>query len=232
MKEFGKSNRNTFGVFLLIVGGFLLLGNLDIIPGDIYYALCRWPSLLILYGLMKIIRKDLSHGLIVMAVGIFFLMPHLSNNIEYRDVFRYWPVLIILAGISFMFGKNRQRHREWNKSVKNEDVIDVVALFGGGVTKVESDNFQGGEITCIFGGAEVNFQSAALCPQGATIEFTTVFGGAKLMVPKEWNVKVEVVSIFGGFSDKRIYPVENGNSANTLLIKGTAIFGGGELRNI
>ncbi|WP_066630100.1 LiaI-LiaF-like domain-containing protein [Labilibacter marinus] len=232
MEKIFNKGKASLGLILLIVGGFLLLGNLGLIPHEIYHTFFRWPSILIVVGIFQIIRKDFGSGLIVISVGTFFLLPHVVNGFHFRDIFMYWPALLIIAGVVFIFGKKGgEASSNWFSSSSKEDVVDVVSIFGGGVTKIESDDFKGGEITCIFGGAEINLQNAQISPEGAVIELTTIFGGSKLTVPRDWSVRVEVVSIFGGFADKRIYESEPGENTKTLVIKGAAIFGGGELRN-
>jgi hypothetical protein len=57
-----------------------------------------------------------------------------------------------------------------------------------------------------------------------------LFGGSNLIVPDDWKVKSEVVSILGGFSDKRLI-VPNPDTEKTLLVKGVVIFGGLELKS-
>ena len=53
-----------------------------------------------------------------------------------------------------------------------------------------------------------------------------------MSIPADWKVAINVVSIFGGFDDKR-YHIDNSqkDSENILLIKGVSIFGGGKIRN-
>ncbi len=231
MKKVVNKGKSTLGVLLLIVGSFLLAGNLGFISEDIYYTFLRWPSILILIGVFQMLRKDFGSGLIVFSIGFFFLLPHLYDGFHFRDIFRFWPVLLIVAGVVFIFGKKSIHHHKLGVSERNEDILDVVSIFGGGVTKINSDNFQGGEITCIFGGEEVNLQGAKMSPEGAVIDLTTVFGGTKMTIPRDWSVKVDVISIFGGFSDKRMYEADKDQEGKILTIKGVAIFGGGELRN-
>jgi hypothetical protein len=58
-----------------------------------------------------------------------------------------------------------------------------------------------------------------------------IFGGTKLIVPESWSVKMEVTSVFGGFSDKRIKTMVVTDSDRSLLITGVNVFGGGEIVN-
>jgi len=231
MEKIRKSGKAALGFVFLLVGGFMLAGNMGLVPHEIYHSLFRWPSILILIGIFHFIKRDFTPGIILSSIGVFFLMPHLIDSFNYGDVFTFWPVLLIVVGVVFIFGKQSYNKGKYKVSGNKDEIIEAISIFGGGVTKIDSDNFKGGEITCIFGGEEVNLQDAKMSEEGAVIEMTTVFGGTKITVPRDWNVKVEVVSIFGGFADKRMYASDNPSGYKTLIIKGTAIFGGGELRN-
>ncbi len=58
-----------------------------------------------------------------------------------------------------------------------------------------------------------------------------MFGGTTIVVPNDWNVVMNVTSIFGGFSNKSIkdpnVPID---LTKHLIIKGLVVFGGGELK--
>jgi len=65
----------------------------------------------------------------------------------------------------------------------------------------------------------------------AAIELTTIFGGTKLLVPSNWAVKSEAVTIFGGIEDKRRMQTITETTEKTLLIRGTVIFGGIDIKS-
>lgn len=91
-------------------------------------------------------------------------------------------------------------------------------------------SFRGGKITSVFGGGTYDLTSAQLAPGINILDQVTIFGGSKLIVPNDWDIKIEVTAIFGGFSDKRgKLPVQTSISEKKLVIKGVAIFGGGEI---
>ena len=111
------------------------------------------------------------------------------------------------------------------------DRIDDVAIFGGGHKFISSDNFQGGNITAIFGGSEIDLTRCKLAPGQNVLEVTAIFGGTTLIVPKEWNVVINVIPLFGGFSHKGMRgPNVAINPESTLIIKGVVIMGGGEIK--
>jgi len=150
----------------------------------------------------------------------------------------FWPALIVLVGVTFILRKGGGRHNRNpftdmdSVSNKSTDFIDETAIFGGRNISVVTENFQGGKITSIFGGSKINLRYAKPV-EGCTIDVATIFGGTKIIVPEDWNVKIEVVSIFGGFEDKRGYSViSRTGTGKVVVIKGTCIFGGGELNSM
>ncbi|WP_439182048.1 LiaF transmembrane domain-containing protein [Carboxylicivirga taeanensis] len=233
MKEGKKRNkRGLLGGFLIAIGVLLLLGNLGYLPYEVTDVIFRWPMIFVAIGIFNLIKKEYTAALITLSIGAFYLLPHLIDGISYRDIFKFWPVLIILIGGAFYF-KRREQAPMYRTSKGADEFIDEVDIFGGGVTQVESKNFKGGKITAVFGGGDVYLDRCLLSPEGAVLDIAMVFGGTKIIVPRDWNVKTEVVSIFGGFADKRNFFSETGvDPSKTIIIKGVAIFGGGEIRSI
>ena len=108
-----------------------------------------------------------------------------------------------------------------------EDMLDVVAVFGGVKKVVFSKNFRGGEVVCVFGGCEINLTQADFTGL-IKLEIEAIFGGAKLIVPANWQVRSEASAILGGIDDKRD-PVASASSDKILVLQGTAICGGIEI---
>ncbi len=77
---------------------------------------------------------------------------------------------------------------------------------------------------------EINLLQSTISKEGAHIELVAAFGGLNLIVPSDWTVKTEVVSIFGGFADKRILSAVSPDKQ--LTVKGVCIFGGGEIKSV
>lgn len=229
MKKCAKSGRIGLGVVLLLVGFVILAGNMGFIPAPIYDVVISWPMILVAIALVNFLRHEWGTGLVFLAIGTYFLLPKLVPGLYMADIWKFWPVLLIIAGVSFITGRSRTKFAIEVSSSNLEDTIDEVSIFGGNVTRVDSRNFKGGKITSIFGGSEINLSGARLSDQGAVIEFTAIFGGSKIIVPRDWHIQNEVTSILGGFTDKRIAGPENITPSKVLLIKGVTILGGGEL---
>ena len=109
----------------------------------------------------------------------------------------------------------------------DDDLLDDVNIFGGHDRIVTTKSFRGGSVISIFGGGKYDLRKSTLSHETNILEMINVFGGSKLIVPSDWEVKIEIVAIFGGYNDKRV--VNDVMSEQKLIIKGIALFGGGEI---
>ena len=224
-----KSTAGLFGIILVIIGAALIANQFDLIPYNLRNVLFTWQAFLILLGVIFVTTRDSRvTGYILMGVGGFFIIPEIADvTWEYKRLF--WPVLFIIIGLIIIF-KGGSLFRSRVYSGTNSDQIDDVNVFGGSDKIISSNNFQGGSIVSVFGGGKYDLRQAALSHKGCELEVVNVFGGINLLIPPDWNVKTEVVGIFGGFSDKRssVQP----DVEKTIIIKGVAIFGGGDIKNM
>ncbi|MGV3538590.1 MAG: hypothetical protein ACO1OQ_02200, partial [Rufibacter sp.] len=63
------------------------------------------------------------------------------------------------------------------------------------------------------------------------LEVTQIFGGTSLIVPANWRVRSEVAAVFGGVDEKRSFAVAAKDSDKLLVLKGTLLFGGIEIKS-
>jgi predicted membrane protein len=231
-KNQGKS-RAIIGIVLLLIGASLIANQFNIIPFQIRDVLFTWQSIIILVGIVMLSRKENNFtGYVLIGVGVFFLLPRFIDfPFEYRGLF--WPVFIVLLGILLIFRSTNIFGGFGGTNIEHgfsDDYIDDINVFGGHDRKINTMSFRGGKITSAFGGGTYDLTSAQLAPGINILDQITVFGGSKLIVPNDWDIKIEVVAIFGGFSDKRgKLPIQTSISEKRLVIKGVAIFGGGEI---
>ena len=220
----------------MFLGLFLIADMADIVPWRMRDYIFTWQALLIFLGLIFLSNKEnKGTGVILIAVGAFFLLPRFFELPHYwRSLF--WPSMLILLGLVVIFGG--RRHHGGRKAFSgntsrssSEDYLDDVAIFGGGDRTVNSQQVKGGKITHIFGGSKYDFSKARLAPGTNNLELVMAFGGTKLIVPEEWEIKIEVTSVFGGFSDKRVRSIVEKDREKTLIITGVNVFGGGEIVN-
>jgi len=223
-----RSGRVWGGVILVIVGTVFLARKAGI---DFPHWLFSWEMIVIAIGLYIGVRQSFRPGgwMIAVAVGGVFMLDDLLYDINLKPYL--WPSFIIAFGLYMIF-RPRSNFKGMGGSSRNssQDTIDDVAVFGGSKTNIISKDFKGGEITTIFGGTDLNLMQADF-KNSISLELTQVFGGTKLIVPANWSIKSEVVTIFGGIDDKRPMAAEAVDPNKVLILKGTCIFGGIDIKS-
>lgn len=218
-KTMQSNRRALLGILLVLVGLMLLLDNLGIIPGLPQY-LFTWPSLFFLIAVVNLVSGNRGGALIFASIGAFLV---LERNVHI-DFEVYWPVILVIIGLAILL---RRRTHGLNVEISDR-YFDDMNIFGGGTKRFTSQNLQGGRITNVFGGSEIDLRDA-LPSDGATIQVFTMFGGSKIIVPPHWTVVLQTTCIFGAFDDKREKSLER--SDFKMYVKGFAMFGGGEIKS-
>lgn len=175
-----------------------------------------WPLVLIGFGIFFIFGKGFNHDNCKRRRKWEkrYGNPH-TDNFAYAET-----------------PKNEEPVTEKNEyQVAGEEYIDSVSVFGGTKKSILSKNFRGGDVTNIMGGAELNFSHADI--NGVVVlEVTQVFGGTKIIVPPSWEVVTEIsTTIFASIDDKRSLNQVLTDKSKVLVIKGTSVFGGIDIRN-
>ena len=85
-------------------------------------------------------------------------------------------------------------------------------------------------MSTFFGGTEIDLSQADLVEE-AYINIEVAFGGIKLIVPPHWDVQMDVTNVFAGIEDKRMYPQITPDLSKILMIRGTILFGGLEIKS-
>jgi predicted membrane protein len=225
-------NRVIIGVILVLAGLFLVIRNTGFFPDFIDHVVFSWPMLLVTIGVvMTIGASEKTAGIIIMAVGAFFMIP-----LVFRETFHmynmFWPSIFIIIGIIFIVTRRRGWGSVLSTGMANDDFIDYVSIFSGSERQIISQNFKGGKVSSVFGGIDIDLTKAKLAPGRNILEVAAVFGGVGVIVPDDWFVTIEVTPVLGGFSDsRRLSPGMNIDRSSQLVIKGAVVFGGGEVKN-
>lgn len=226
-----QNRRIGFGVALVIIGALFLLENMGLIPFELRHYIFRWQGILIIIGSIILISDPRKPaGWILISIGGFFLLPEILDLHWFR--FRvYWPILLIIFGFIYIIRQRSQESPMGERPDGSADFLDDTNVFGGGDVTITSANFKGGKVTAVFGGSNYYFDSAKLSDGNNVLDLFYMFGGGTFYVPSDWTVKVDVTSVFGGFSDKRRTNIENTTDPTKVLyVKGFVLFGGGEIK--
>jgi len=115
------------------------------------------------------------------------------------------------------------------RPITGDDFLDATSIFGGVKKTILSKNFRGGDITNIFGGAEIDLTQADIDGK-VVLDITQLFGGTKIIVPPHWQVISNLSAVFAGVDDKRLRKVGAGDNNKILVLEGVSIFAGVEIR--
>jgi predicted membrane protein len=240
-KDVEKNSRNTVGrgMIFLLVGGFFLIRNLNLGLPD---WVMSWEVLVMGIGAIIWTSSNFRNhvGLIMIAVGGAFLTKELL--ILSFDITRFiWPVILMIIGVAFIFRKNTgggyrvkgHRYNRYHETIiqePSEDFIQASAVFSGVNRIVVSKTFKGGSVDAVFGGCDLNLTQADF--NGTVVlQANAVFGGIELIVPSNWEIKTSVDTVFGSIEDKRPVELMTTNPDKVLIIKGSCVFGGIEIKS-
>jgi predicted membrane protein len=242
---------------LVAAGVVLLLDQMGI--AQLSYLFRFWPSGVILLGLSIAIQSDVGSriwGGALTLGGIILLLNNLGYvHVEFWAI--WWPLAMIAGGVSLLWavitGKpvsmgrmgNRWRAHNWRAQQRRghlhgapfftpgywdqSSVMNETAIFGGGQRRYTGE-FEGGRLAAIFGGYRIDLRESQMKGDEVYLHIAVVFGGANIFIPRDWNLVMRGVPIFGGYSDRTQHP-PTGPGTKTLYIVGAAIFGGVEVRN-
>jgi len=110
------------------------------------------------------------------------------------------------------------------------DRINESVIFSGVNRKLMTKNFQGGKATVIFGGLDLDLTQVDFTGV-VTLDLEVGFGGVKLIIPPHWDVRTEVSNIAAGLEDKRMFREGGVDTNKVLILKGTLLFSGLEIKS-
>ena len=234
------------GMIFVAIGVIFLLGNMGYL--DAREVLSFWPVILIVFGVVRIVESrgeyGQTSGVFWVVVGLFFLLGSFGVlRLAFREA---WPILVIAVGLLMLWRatlarRERLHPRDSNisgsgssaagdTSSSSSSTFSASAILGGVGRRINSQDFRGGDLTTIFGGCELDLRGASITPPNqAVLHVFTLFGGLEIRVPDDWTVVSELEVILGGFDDHKAQSPKEGTKR--LIIRGTVMFGGVEIRN-
>ncbi len=238
------------GLIIVGIGSLFLAREMGaFIPAWIF----SWKILLIVIGIYVGIKHSFRSAgwLVPIFIGTAFL---LRDNFPELGISHYiWPIALIFIGLAIIFKPRRKncgnqyRQRRWNRNQnwqqgkakfeqgqekKNSDnYLELNAVFAGIEKNIITKDFKGGEINVVFGGAEVNLSQSDITGR-VELEINNVFGGTKLIVPANWEIKSEITAVMGNVEDKRRIQKELIlNTEKILVLRGNVVFGGIDIQS-
>ncbi|MGI5911042.1 MAG: LiaF domain-containing protein [Syntrophomonadaceae bacterium] len=189
---FKTNARYLIGLVIIATGIIALLNNFGVTTISLGYLVnLIWPLLLASVGITIIKnRRDLFSvvtGSILIGLGVIFLGRNAGIiNIDLAYFWRgFWPVIIILIGISLL-SKNQ---------TSNSGNFAIM----GSVEKTSPDwKLNSGEYTAIMGSVELDLRMASFAEKEVNLTLTSIMGVIKLILPEDIAVICKGTSIMGG----------------------------------
>ena len=228
MTEGKRSSRIATGLLLVVIGALLLVENLT----DWSYTLGDWwPALVVVIGLVNLVRRRSGRWFwaAVTLLSAVLLLDYLGIwRVDFGDVWRLWPLVLVWVGARFILSgrRFRARRRKHDRGPEAIDTIDLNVSCGFGTTeqRITSRMFSGGTVSAIFGSATIDLTDAGLAISAPTVDVSVVFGNAVFVVPDDWVVELRTTNMFGGANDQR--RAASSRTGPTLTVTGTCLFGG------
>ena len=229
-----KGDKLFFGLAIILIGVFLLLKKLHVLPYFDWHTF--WPFILIFIGLFIGIQKRFHNHAwwILILIGVAHLVPEFMI-MDTRSSSLMLPAALIIGGLVVVFRSRKKNDcmRDMEVVTNTESYLNMDVTFGGRKEIVTSKDFRGGNISTTFGGAEVNMIQADTTVPQMVMNLSVSFSGVELIVPSHWELQNEIEPTFGSVEDHRaLRPSAIGNEEKKVLVlKGSCNFGSIEIKS-
>jgi predicted membrane protein len=213
--------RLVIGLAIMLAGLVLALDSLGLVDGSVVFRF--WPLVLVAVGIVKWVSppRQLSAGLVWIVAGVGLLLVTFGR-MSFAGV---WALILLFVGANIAW-------RALRPAVPSGDpaaTLDMTAVLGGAKTVSHATDFRGGQALATMGGCEIDLRHASIAEgREAVIDTFAFWGGIEIKVPDDWDVVNRGSAFLGGFENKtRPAP----GSRKRLVVTGTAIMGGVEVKN-
>jgi hypothetical protein len=244
--------RIVLGLVVVALGVLFTLSNLGVVEAG--EVLRWWPALLLAYGLGRLTgfccRQNTVLGVVFATAGGLLLLY--EAEVIRLNPWEFWPVILVVIGASMVTGAlRRARYAATGggaptgapteggsgsgAGVPGAPAVDAASrlntfvVWAGLERKVTTQDFRGGDVTAIMGGAEIDLRGSKMTGDAAVVDVLVLWGGVDLYVPADWKVTVEALPLMGGIEDATRVPP--GEVRGHLILKGVVLMGGVEVKN-
>ena len=238
-----------FAVFLILAGVALFLDNSGVLQLRNIWEYS--PLLMAAWGISVISAAPSMTrrywGVLLIVFGVIGTLLNLGVlRLHTRD--DSWLLALLLIALGFLAllrtieagtapvaqSTNAAASPLEEPDAPADNVLNEHTVAGSIKRRVETPNFLGGRIECIFGSVELDLRYSQIVPNGkpVTVDVSCVFGATKMRIPDTWMVTVQAAGVFGNVEDKTVPPRAGaGLSTPKLIITGQSVFGSVEVEN-
>lgn len=225
-----KKNINIiWGISFIIVGLIIGLNTLGVTNINLFFD-GWWTLFIIVPNFINLFNENnKTASLIGLLIGVVLLLS-IQNIIDFSLLWKLLlPIILIIIGISYL--SRDLIGKEINKKIKtlnkNSKAEGYYATFGAQDLSLDDQDFNGGEVSAVFGGIKLDLRNAKI-DSDVVINASSIFGGVELLIPENTKVVVKSTPIFGGVENrtKKI----NNTEAKTIYVNAVCVFGGVEIK--
>lgn len=181
--------RLVLGIIILAFGVLALLHGLKITDISLGKLIADyWPLLLIAWGAGFLCERTGTGGKVVGSLVFLLGIGFLGNNLGWFtfNVWQvFWPVLLILLGISFLFG------------FRNGGSRSNLAIMSG-VERKNIWDLESGSYLAFMGGIDLDLRRANIPEETIHLNLNAFMGGINIVVPPDLAVACEGTAMLGG----------------------------------
>lgn len=197
-----------------------------------------WTMFLIIPAVFMIIAYGLRFwNVLLLCVGTLLLLKEQQIITQGMVGPIILAGLIILLGLRIAFGNRFQTVKPvsgfstmppiHSGQADTSSNPEYNIVFGSIKVKNVSPNFTGAKVSAVFSYAEIDLTEIVIA-RDVIIETSAAFGGIRIYAPRNYRLKVECSSAFGGCDNRAAVPTDP--TLPLVTIKASTAFGGTEIR--
>lgn len=217
-------NQTLFALFLLALGVVLLLINIGVISMEIKEIfVVFYPFFLFIIGLSMLLknllrreRKKFTFSTLLLLFSSLLILDRFEViAFAFRDVWKLWPVLLILVALSLLFKKSTlkididlsSKDKEFKRDSGNEFIkTQKTSSLIGSISYKESNwSLEPMELNNSIGDYFIDFSKAFIPDRETPIFINGWIGDVKILIPENIPVDIEVDWNIG---DIRIFDIK------------------------
>jgi len=148
-------------------------------------------------------------GVILIAIGVLLLLDNMYIVDFGEFVHTYWPVLLIIWGLSKLTQRSSAPSTQESSSGRVDGAAATVypsseanylsssIVFGDYTVAVQSKSFAGGYVSTTFGNSDIDLLNAQLAEGEHSLKLDGMFGSTTLQLPRDMAFVVFANTTFG-----------------------------------
>ena len=152
-------------------------------------------------------KREHRLSIVLIVLGTLFFLDNIGL-LDMGRIWRFWPLGLVALGVARLMGALEMNWRvPFSGAAPTADTVHEFQLFSGSKRKMESLNFKGGEIRCVFAGCKLDLRRCRIAPgEQAEISVSALFAGVEIKVPEGWQIITQCPAVFGACEDKSLAP--------------------------